>query len=94
MKQLNRGKLVILHISGVSPEQVSGVIAPVVRFGEKEVNRIFMAEGGGALISIGDADPDAGEAMNCLITSFGQDRVADASQIKPNELARRKMAEG
>lgn len=93
MKQLNRGKLVILHVSGVSPEQVSGVIAPRVRLGEKEVNRIFMAEGG-VLISIGEADPDADEATSCLIASFGQDRVVDASQAKPNELAKRKLAAG
>jgi len=82
-----------LHVSGVSPEQVSGVIAPLVRLGEEEVSRIFIAEDG-VLISIGDADSDAGEALNCLIASFGQDRVVDASQVRPNELAKRKLAAG
>jgi len=93
MKKASRGKLVVLHVSGVSPEQVSGVIAPLVQLGEKEVSRIFTAKDG-VLISIGDADPDAGEALSCLIASFGQDRVVDASQIKPDELAKRKLMAG
>lgn len=93
MERISWKKLDVLYVSGATPETAAEVIAPRTNVGGEMRPRIHKANGG-VLVQVRDTDPDAGKVRNCLISKFGKDRVVDASQARPNELAGRQLAAG
>lgn len=86
MERISWKRLNVLYVLGVTPETAAEVIAPRTNVGGEMRLRIHKADGG-VLVQVRDTDPDAGEVMDCLTLKFGQDRVVDASKVRPGELS-------